>query len=291
MFEGFTEEMVDVGAMNLFVRHATSTGSPVLLLHGHPRTSSTWHLVAPQLLARGLTVVCADLPGYGRSDKPEPKPDHSPHSKRNGANRLLAMMRALGHDRFSVVGHDRGSYYAMRMALDHPSQVERVALMDCLPISEHLDRTDARFATAWWHWFFYAQPNYPEQAISVDPHAWYGGDSESMGAENYEEWYAAVQNPDVVRGMLEDYRAGLTVDAEHERADRANGRRVQQPLLVLWSKCDDLADLHGDPLEIWAQWADNFTGRGIDSGHHMAEESPDELSEALGQFLQAKTET
>ena len=276
--------MVDAGDLRLLVRFG-GAGPAILLLHGHPRTSSTWHRVAPALVDCGFTVVCADLPGYGRSDKPEPKADHVPHSKRVGARRLLHAMQELGHNRFAVVGHDRGSYYALRLALDHPANVMRLALLDCLPIIEHLDRTNARFATAWWHWFFFAQPEIPERVIGADPDSWYRGDPDAMGQENHAEWRAAIHDPAVVRGMLEDYRAGLTVDADHERADRAAGRRLEQPLLVLWSLRDDLEDLYGDPLDIWAAWADDVTGHGIDSGHHMAEEAPGELTRALSEFL------
>lgn len=284
MFDNFAQDMVSADGLRLFVRYA-GTGPTVLLLHGHPRTSATWHRVAPQLVAAGLTVVCADLPGYGRSNKPIPTADHVPHSKRAGALHLLAAMRTLGHDRFAVVGHDRGSYYAHRMAIDHPEHITRVALLDCLPISEHLDRADARFATAWWHWFFFAQPDLPERVITADPDAWYRGDPTDMGQENYTEWRTSMRDPEVVRGMLEDYRAGLTVDDQDERADRAAGRRVRQPLLVLWSTRDDLEDLYGDPLIIWRDWAEDVTGHGIDSGHHMAELAPDELVATLGGFL------
>lgn len=115
MFEGFVAETVDADGLPMFVRHA-GTGPAVLLPHGHPRTSATWHRVAPRLVQRGFTVVCADLPGYGRSGKPTPTADHAPHSKRAGARRLLVTMRAIGHDRFAVVGHDRGSYVALRRA-------------------------------------------------------------------------------------------------------------------------------------------------------------------------------
>lgn len=284
MFDGFTEGMLDAGDLSVFARHAGS-GPAVLLLHGHPRTSSTWHRVAPLMVEQGLTVVCADLPGYGRSDKPEPSADHAPHSKRAGARYLMNAMDELGHKTFAVVGHDRGSYYALRMALDYPERVTRAALLDCLPISEHLDRADARFATVWWHWFFFAQPEVPERVINADPDAWYDGDPEAMGAENFAEWRAAIHDPAVVRAMLEDYRAGLSIDAAHERADRAAGRRLQQPLLVLWSTRDDLEDLYGDPLLIWQNWADDVSGRGIDSGHHMAEQAPKELTTALTSFL------
>lgn len=203
MFDAFTEKMVDAGDLQLLVRFA-GNGPAVLLLHGHPRTSATWHRVAPELVDRGFTVVCADLPGYGRSDKPEPTADHAAHSKRVGTGRLLHAMQKLGHDRFAVVGHDRGSYYALPMALDHPASVTRVALLDCLPISEHLDRADARFATAWWHWFFFAQPEIPERVIGADPDAWYHGNPAAMGRENSAEWQSAIHDPAVVRGMLED---------------------------------------------------------------------------------------
>ena len=284
MFAGFGEELVEADGLRLLVRHAGS-GPVVLLLHGHPRTSATWHRVAPLLLAQGRTVVCADLPGYGRSDKPVPASDHRPHSKRAGARHLLAALRTLGHDRFAVVGHDRGSYYALRLALDYPEAITRVALLDGLPISEHLDRADARFATAWWHWFFFAQPQIPERVILADPDAWYVGNAAAMGEENHDEWRAATRDPEVVRGMLEDYRAGLTVDYADETADRAAGHLVEAPLLVLWSTRDDLVELYGNPVAIWRTWARDVRGFGIDCGHHLAEEAPEELADALGSFL------
>lgn len=284
MFEGFTTATVDVEGSPVFVRHG-GNGPAVLLVHGHPRTSATWHQVAPRLVDAGYTVVCPDLRGYGRSAKPPPAPDHRPHSKRAAAADLLGLMSRLGHDRFALVGHDRGSYVALRLALDHPERVTRLALLDGIPISEHLGRAGARFATAWWHWFFLAQPEIPERVILADPDAWYHGDPDTMGAENHAEFRAATRDPAVVRGMLEDYRAGLTVDREDEEADRAAGRRVEPPLLVLWSLRDDLGELYGDPVAVWRPWAQKVSGFGIDSGHHMAEEAPAELADALVRFL------
>ncbi|RBY85969.1 alpha/beta fold hydrolase [Blastococcus sp. TF02A-26] len=265
-------------------------GPPVVLLHGHPRTHTTWHRVAPLLVAAGHTVVCPDLRGYGRSSAPAPRPDHAQASKRAMAADVVTLMRELGSERFAVVGHDRGSYVALRLALDHPEAVTHLAVVDCVPIVEHLDRADARFATAWWHWFFFAQPGKPEQAIGADPEAWYGahapGKAEAMGPQNHADFLAAIRDPDTVRAMLEDYRAGLTVDREHEEADRAEGRRVRCPTLVLWSARDDLEDLHGDPRAIWRDWTDDLRGgHAIDSGHHVAEEAPDELVAALVPFL------
>ena len=114
---------------------------------------------------------------------------------------------------------------------------------------------------------------------------WYRGNARQMGQENYDEWRQAIRNPDAVRAMLEDYRAGLTIDRRHEEARREAGRKVTAPLLVLWSLRDDLEDLYGNPLKIWEPWASDVRGHGIDSGHHMAEEAPGELSAALLKFL------
>ncbi|MFF9135876.1 alpha/beta fold hydrolase [Streptomyces sp. NPDC014806] len=286
MFEGFETRHVETEEASVFVRYG-GEGPPVVLLHGHPRTSATWHRVAPLLVDRGFTVVCPDLRGYGRSRGPAPAPDHAAHSKRALAGDVVAVMRALGHDRFSLVGHDRGAAVAFRLVLDHPQAVRRVALIDCLPISEHLARITPEFATQWWHWFFFAQPDTPERVINADPDAWYRGDPQVMGQENHDEFREATRNPEVVRAMLEDYRAGLTVDRRHEEEDRAAGTRVTCPALILWSLRDDLEQLYGDPLRIWRDWATDVRGHGIDSGHHVAEEAPQALAASLADFLTA----
>ncbi|MEU5257051.1 alpha/beta fold hydrolase [Streptomyces longwoodensis] len=286
MFEGFATRHVETGEASVFVRYG-GDGPPVVLLHGHPRTSATWHRVAPLLVERGFTVVCPDLRGYGRSRGPAPTPDHSAHSKRAVAADVVAVMRALGHERFALVGHDRGAAVAFRLVLDHPGAVERVTLIDCLPISEHLARITPEFATQWWHWFFFAQPDTPERVINADPDAWYRGDPRVMGRENHDEFREATRDPEVVHAMLEDYRAGLTVDRRHEEEDRAAGTRVRCPALILWSLRDDLEQLYGDPLRIWRDWATDVRGHGIDSGHHVAEEAPQDLAAALGNFFAA----
>ncbi|WP_309126953.1 alpha/beta hydrolase [Microbacterium sp.] len=284
MFEGFAEEVVDTGRARLLVRHG-GAGMPVLLLHGHPRTSATWHRVAPMLVDAGFAVVCPDMPGYGRSIAPSPSADHSAHSKRAVATDMVVLMQRLGHRRFAVVGHDRGSYVAFRLALDHPDRVSALGVFDGVPLTQHLDEGGTRFALHWWHWFFYAQPEVPERVINADPDAWYRGDPEIMGAENHAEWREAVRQPHVVLAMLEDYRAGVTIDADHERADRAAGRRLAMPVLSLWSLRDDLEELVGDPRVVWRRWADRVAGHGIDSGHHMAEEAPDAVARAIADFL------
>ena len=284
MFDGFELERIDVGEAVLRLRHGGS-GSPVLLLHGHPRTHVTWHRVAPRLAGRH-TVVCPDLRGYGQSSKPPTTPDHEPYSKRAMARDCVALMRALGHERFAVAGHDRGSYVAFRTAMDNPDRVSALAVLDSIPIGEALARADARFAAAWWHWFFFGQTAKPaERIISRDPDAWYTATAETMGEEAFADYRAAIHDPDTVHAMVEDYRAGLGIDREHDEADRAAGRRVRSPTLVAWSVRDDLEELWGDPVAIWRAWADDVRGARIDSGHHMAEEAPDQLAAVLGEFF------
>ncbi len=284
MFEGFELATIDVGEATLRVRHGGS-GPPVLLLHDHPRTHTTWYCVAP-LLARAHAVVCPGLRGYGRSSNPPTTPDHEPYSKRAMARDCLALMRALGHERFAVAGHDRGAYVAFRMAMDHPEAVTRLVVMDAVPIGEALDRCDATFAASWWHWFFLGQTAKPaERVINADPDAWYGNSPERLGTENDEDYRRAIHDPATIRAMCEDYRAGLGIDRAHDDADRRAGRRVVCPTLVLWATKDDLEDLYGDPLAVWGGWADDLRGRALDCGHQMAEEVPSELAAALRDFL------
>jgi len=287
VFEGFTLDRIDVGEAELRVRHGGS-GPAVLLLHGHPRTHTTWHRVAP-LLAREHTVVCPDLRGYGESSKPRTTGDHAPYSKRAMAGDMVRLMRALGHERFAVAGHDRGAYVAFRAAMDAPDAVERLAVLDAVPIGEALARADARFAASWWHWFFLGQTSKPaERVISADPEAWYRPDRDVMGEENHADHLRAIHDPETVHAMCEDYRAGLGIDRAHDDADRAAGRTLACPVLVVWAERDDMEDLYGDPLEVWRAWAGDLRGAKLDSGHHMAEEVPDDLAAVLGAFLSGR---
>jgi haloacetate dehalogenase len=285
MFDGFQTEHLDVGRVRLRVRHG-GTGPAVLLVHGHPRTHTTWHRIAPRIAAAGYRVVCPDLRGYGESSVPADLPDHSQASKRVMAQDLVELMAGLGHERFSAVGHDRGGYVVQRLALDHPHAVDRIVILGDVPIGEALSRCDARFAQSWWHWFFMGQPApLAERLIAADVDAWYDLDPTLMGEENYADVARAVANPAVQHAMCEDYRAGLGVDRAADDADRNAGRQITSPLLVLWGIRDDLADLYdNDVLGVWEPWATELSGYGLDSAHHIAEEAPQELTHALLTF-------
>src|SRR3954471_24561001 len=150
-FDGFSLEHIDTGEATIRIRHG-GDGPPLVLLHGHPRTHATWHRVAP-LLADRHTVVCPDLRGYGRSTVPPDEPGHAQASKRAMGRDAVALMRALGHERFALVGHDRGALAAFRTAMDHPDVVQRLVIMDGVPVVEALERAGWRFAADWWHWW------------------------------------------------------------------------------------------------------------------------------------------
>jgi haloacetate dehalogenase len=285
VFDGFVLEQVDLGDVSLRVRHG-GVGTPVVLLHGHPRTHTTWHEVARRLAPEHV-VVCPDLRGYGGSALPPDASEHAQSSKRAMAGDVAELMTRLGHERFAVVGHDRGALVAFRAAMDHPDRVSQLVVMDGLPLLEHLERTDARFAEAWWHWWFLGQTDKPaERVINADPDGWYlTPPPEAIGPENHADLWAALRSPSVVHGMCEDYRAGLTIDRHHDEADRAAGRRVACATLLLESAWDDL-DIHGDPAVIWQPWLQQpLRHQVIESGHHQAEEAPEEVAEALMAFL------
>jgi haloacetate dehalogenase len=290
MFEGFRLEFVDLGDVTLRVRHG-GDGPAVVLLHGHPRTHTTWHRVAPRL-AQSFAVVCPDLRGYGQSTLPPDAPEHAQSSKRAMAGDVVSLMRRLGHDQFAVVGHDRGALVAFRLAMDHPRSVTRLVVMDGLPVIEHLERLNEAFVRAWWHWWFLGQTEKPaERFIGPDPEGWYATPSPAeMGEENHADLWAALRNPAVVHGMCEDYRAGLRVDRVHEQSDRSAGRKITCPTLLLAATEDDI-DIHGDPAEIWRGWlAGQLRTAPIRSGHHQAEQAPGELARALIDFLAARTQ-
>jgi haloacetate dehalogenase len=164
--------------------------------------------------------------------------------------------------------------------------VSALVVMDAVPIGEALARCDAKFAASWWHWFFFGQTAKPaERVINADPDAWYTATDAHMEPEAWADYHAAIHDPATVHAMMEDYRAGLGIDRAQDDADRAAGRRITAPTLVVWAAQDDMEDLYGDPLAIWRTWAPDVHGQKIDCGHHIAEEAPNQFAAALTTFL------
>jgi haloacetate dehalogenase len=289
LFPGFELSRVDTGEATLRVRHGGSR-PPLLLLHGHPQTHLMWHAVAPGLAER-FRVVAPDLRGYGESSKPKTTADHEPYSKRAMGRDQVELMRQLGFERFSVCGHDRGARCAYRLALDRPECVERLAVLDIVPTGDALRLADARFARAFWHWFFLAQPDgLPERMIGADPEAFYFRQRyqarELFAPEALEDYLRCVRRPETIHAMCEDYRAGVTIDFELDEADRGS-KRIECPVLALWGGRGRLGELYDDVPAIWRAWADDVRGRPLDCGHFLAEEAPEETLAELLEFFDA----
>jgi haloacetate dehalogenase len=275
----------------IFVRRY-GNGSPLLMVHGFPRTSLMWRHVAPHL-ASNHTVICVDLRGYGRSGVPASTEDHSPYTKRTMANELVAVMGKLGFAKFDLVGHDRGGRVSYRLALDHPEKVQRLAVFDVLPISEAWGHADAKFAMTYWPWSLLSQKApLPEKYLSAAPGAVFDNPfgQGSFGPEVRAEYTETYRDPARVHAICEEYRAAATLDIEHDKADRKEARRITCPMLHLWAAggpLDTFYEQDGGALGIWRKWADNVQGQAIKGGHFFPEENPMETAELLNKFLSA----
>jgi haloacetate dehalogenase len=297
-FEGFETTTVTLGTVELHARFGgRSSAPPVLLLHGYPQTHAMWHRVA-QRLAPHHRLIMPDLRGYGDSAKPAaepaPAPAHAAMSKRAMAADVARLMSALGHERFAVVGHDRGARVAHRLALDHRERVTRLALLDVVPTFDSYAEVTRAFATLYYHWFFLIQPHpLPERLIGADP-AFYlrwtlgGWGGEGLAAyepEALAEYERCFCRAETIHACCEDYRAGASIDLVHDGASRDAGEKIGCDALVLWGARGVVGRLH-DPLALWqAQCARPVRGEGLEAGHFLAEERPDETARRLLDFL------
>jgi haloacetate dehalogenase len=286
---GFGETRHVVGEADYHIASG-GEGPPVLLLHGFPETHLCWRAIAPRL-ARHHAVVAPDLRGYGASRAPAGGPRGEGFSKREMARELVELVSALGHERFAVVGHDRGARVAYRMALDHPDRVARVAVLNVVPTLEQFERMGSGPSLGFWPWFLLAQPApFPEQLLEAAPDAvldhvfaTWAGDAEVIDEEAREAYRRAL-DATTIAAICADYRASFHLDREHDAADREAGRRITAPLLVVIGAEEiQLADAP----DIWRAWADDVTVAELPGGHFLPEEAPDALASALIEFLGA----
>jgi haloacetate dehalogenase len=257
-------------------------------LHGFPETSFCWRRVAP-LLAERHAVVAPDLRGYGASFAPPGGPHGEGYSKREMAAEMVALMVALGHERFAVVGHDRGARVAYRLALEHPGRVTRVAVLNTVPTIEQFERIGNDPSLGYWPLFLLAQPTpFPERLLEADPdgvleHVFstWTADPGAIDAEARTTYRKALDRT-TIAAMCADYRASFHLDRRHDAQDRETGHRIRAPLLVVTGSEEvQLADAP----DIWRGWADYVTARVVPGGHFVPEESPVQLLAALSAFL------
>ena len=288
LLPGFRWQDIEVNGVR--IRTATGgKGPPLLLLHGHPQMHLTWHNVAPALAER-FTVVATDLRGYGDSARPEGGPDHVNYSKRAMAVDQIGVMKALGFERFRIIGHDRGGRVAHRMALDVPQAVEKLVLIDIAPTATMYARTNMEFARRYFWWFFLIQPYpLPERLI--------GGDADffleshiaaqikvpgSVDPRVMAEYRRCYADPAMRHAACEDYRAAAGIDLVHDAADA--DKRIEAPLLALWGARGAVGALY-DVVETWREKAMDVQGHAIDCGHSPQEEAPRALLRRLDAFL------
>jgi haloacetate dehalogenase len=285
--QGFEEGRRAVGEASYFVAQG-GAGPPVLLLHGFPETHACWHRIAPAL-AGAHRVVAPDLRGYGATRAPAGGARGEGYSKREMAAELVALMAGLGHERFAVVGHDRGARVAFRLALDHPGRVTRVALLNVVPTVDQFERMGAGPSLGYWPWFLLAQPApFPERMVGADPdglleHVFdtWASRPDAIGPESREA-YRRAMTPATIAAMCADYRASFHLDRGHDAEDRAAGRRIAAPVLVVVG--EDETQL-ADAPDVWRTWAAELTATRVSGGHFIPEEAPRELAEILAAFL------
>jgi haloacetate dehalogenase len=292
MFEGFERKIVAV-AGNDIACVVGGAGPPVLMLHGFPQNRAMWARVAPEI-ARGFTVVCPDLRGYGDSAKPPCLPDSANYAFRALAADQLGLMRSLGFDRFHLIGHDRGGRTGHRMALDHPDAVLSLTVMDIVPTYTMFMDTNRKIAGAYWHWYFLSQPApFPERMIGNDPDFFYETCLVGWGAarlsdfdpEMLAEYRRSWRDPAMIHGSCSDYRAAAGIDLQHDEADI--DRKVEQPTLVFYGAAGAMAALFDIPAE-WRKRCTDVTSASLPGGHFFVDQFPLETARILLQFLSAR---
>ncbi|RSO40358.1 alpha/beta hydrolase [Streptomyces sp. WAC 06725] len=273
---GFTEHRVPVDDGVTLNAAVGGTGSPVVLLHGFPQTHVMWRHVASDLAA-DHTVICPDLRGYGASDKPaESGPEV--YAKRTMARDIVRLAAALGHDRFTLAGHDRGALVAFRAAMDHPDTVSHALFLDILPTLDMWDALHGVSAAVGFHLYLMAQPpGLPERMIQASADTFFAhfldawtSTPDAIPADVRAHYLAA--SAAAVPSIVADYRASAGIDVDHDTADRDAGNRLAMPVTVLQQDWGAALGYHAQGL--WSAWAKDLRHRTVSCGHFMAEEDP-----------------
>ena len=236
----FSLEHIEVTDGRMRLRRGGS-GPPLLLLHGNPQTHAMWNAVAPEL-AKRFTVICPDLRGYGGSLKPPATDDHAPYAKK-------AMAQGHGRGDGALRPHALSCRQPRPWRTCGPSSRARLSRAR-RETRRARHRADDRAFRARRHEVRHrllplvlVRPaaSVPGRADHAAPETWFmahtsrGGRSRNSSiADAFADYLACARNPEMIRGMCEDYRAAASIDLEHDRASRAAGAKIQCPLLVLW---------------------------------------------------------
>ena len=258
----------------------TGSGFPLLLLHGFPRTRRTWERVTPALSQR-FTVVAPDRRGYGDSERIA---DPAAYGLAAMAADAVALMDHLGHERFLVVGHDKGAPTARRLAADLPERVAGMAQIDSTPQGVGTERRDP--GGRQWYFDFFRQRNVAEQIVNAIPDLFFGlfiDRNPHLPPEERAFYVEAFSRPGTADAVIWDYRLALEEDPDYWRAETAAGRRLTVPTLAIWGASGPSAN--ADVLAAWREVADDVRGWPIEgSAHYVQEQQPVATTAALLAF-------
>jgi pimeloyl-ACP methyl ester carboxylesterase len=276
----FSSRYIDTGELRL---HAVigGEGPPLLLVHGWPETWYAWRLVMPAL-ARDFQVIAVDQRGIGLSDKPAGGYDTG-----TVARDLVALMGALGHERFAVVGHDTGVAISYALAADFPDRVTRVAMAEIPgpPIPTHSPPVFVPSAVndRLWHIPFNRAEGLPEQLITGREDVFFGYEFAIQGGNVPDDviayYVGLVSSPDALRGSLGFYRA---FDATLAQNGERSKQTLPMPVLAIGGE-RSYGPAVGGAMESLAGDVQSVVIPG--AGHWVAEEAPDEMLAALNAFL------
>jgi pimeloyl-ACP methyl ester carboxylesterase len=256
-------------------------GPPLLLVHGWPENWYAWRLVMPTL-ARSFEVIAVDQRGIGLSDKPQDGYDTG-----HLADDLVALMDALGHERFAVVGHDTGFAIGYALAADHPERVDRVALVD-IPGPPVATASPPVFVPGpvnnrLWHIPFNRVEKLPEQLVEGREDIFFGYEFAIQGGKLPDDVIAyyvrLVSEPDALRGSFGWYRG---LDATLAQNEQRKTRRLTMPVLAIGGEAS-YGEHVGEAMKVLADDVQSVVIAG--TGHWIAEEAPDKMLAALTAFL------
>jgi pimeloyl-ACP methyl ester carboxylesterase len=276
----FTSQYIDTGDVTL---HAVigGDGPPLLLIHGWPETWYAWRLVMPTL-AQDFTVIAVDQRGIGLSDKPADGYDTGTLAKD-----MVALMDALGYDKFAVVGHDTGFTIGYALAADFPDRIDRVALAEIpgppLPSASPPVFVPGQVNNKLWHIPFNRVDNLPEQLIAGREDIFFGYEFAIQGGKLPDDlikyYISLVSNPDSLRGSLGWYRA---FDATLAQNEARKATLLTMPVLAIGGETS-YGDHVGGAMKPLANDVQTVVIPG--AGHWVAEQAPEALLEALTKFL------
>jgi pimeloyl-ACP methyl ester carboxylesterase len=277
----FTSRYIDTGALR---QHAVTGGDgpPLLLVHGWPQTWYAWRLVMPAL-ARDFSVVAPDQRGIGLSGKPPGGYDPG-----TLAGDLVALMDALGHQRFAVVGTDTGLPIGYALAADHPDRVERVALAE-VPGPPGAVPSPPFFApeplnNKLWHIAVNRLDKVNEQLVQGREDIYFGYEFAVQAGKKLPDdvinyYVGLLTNPDALRGSFAFYRAWDTMMAQNEQRAK---RPLTMPVLGIGGAAS-WGEQVGSAMKLLANDVQSAVIPG--AGHWFAEEAPEETVAALTAFL------